>query len=575
MSRRPDALIYAVGEVPPLAATLFLGLQQVALMAIYLVMVVIVVRQAGASAQVAQSAVSMGLIAMGISAALQAIPKGPVGSGYLAPPVISAIYLAPSVLAVKAGGLPLVFGMTMVAGLFEAVLSRLLPRLRVVFPPLVCGFIVAAVGLELGLIGISHLLDVTSGSEAAANFDLHVSVASLTLATMVGLAIWGRGTLRLLCSLVGVLLGLVLAALTGLTSADAIRDIQNAPYVALPRLTHIGYAFDLTVIVPFVLAGLAAGLRTVGVVTTCQRINDADWKRPDLKTIQGGVLADGIGCVIGGGLGVVGMGSAPSLVGVSQASGATSRVIALAVTGFCAVLACSPKLASVFLALPESVVGAGLVFTASFMVAGGIQIIASRELDARKTFVIGVALLLGLSRPMFPTYYASLPHGVQALTGSMLSVAMLAAIVLNLIFHIGLRRSTNLVLEVAGQREASDAALAEVMQRTAKTWKIAPDVAARARDVTERSVHLIQDERLADGRITVKIAFDELTLEVVLEYRGDLLSLPAHRSVSEDNLIEEQPFVKGLAGFLVGVYPDRVRTSTDDGLCRVTLTFET
>src|SRR5262249_35431947 len=244
MARRPDALIYAVGETPPLATTPFLGLQHVALMAIYLVMVVIVVRQAGASAEVAQSAVSMGLIAMGISAGLQAIPKGPIGSGYLAPPVISAIYLAPSVLAVKAGGLPLVFGMTMVAGLFEAMLSRLLPRLRLVFPPLICGFIVAAVGLELGLIGISHLLDVSSSSDAA-NFDLHVSVAALTLATMVGLAIWGRGTLRLLCSLVGVVLGLVVAALTGLMSADAIRDIQNAPYVTLPRLTHIGYAFDL------------------------------------------------------------------------------------------------------------------------------------------------------------------------------------------------------------------------------------------------------------------------------------------------------------------------------------------
>src|SRR5262249_49808005 len=104
--------------------------------------------------------------------------------------------------------------------------------------------------------------------------------------------------------------------------------------------------------------------------------------------------------------------------------------------------------------------------------------------------------------------------------------------------------------------------------RSPPTWR-------RAREVTERCVHLIQDERLADGPITVKITFDELTLEVLLEYRGDLLSLPAYRSVSEDNLLEEQPFVTGLAGFLVGVYPDRVRTSTDDGLCRVTLTFET
>jgi xanthine permease XanP len=310
------------------------------------------------------------------------------------------------------------------------------------------------------------------------------------------------------------------------------------------------------------------------VVTTCQRINDADWKRPDLRSIQGGVLADGLGCAIGGALGAVGMGSAPSLVGVTQASGATSRVIAFAVTGICAVLACSPKLAAVFLALPESVVGAGLVFTASFMVAGGIQIIAARELDARKTFVVGVALLLGLSRAMFPEYYGSLPRGLQALTGSMLSVAMIAAIALNLIFQIGLRRTASLVLEVSGKREAADAALADVMARSAKSWKIAPGVAARAGDVAERTIHLIRDGRLADGPIAVKVAFDEVTLEIALEYRGDLLSLPAVRPVSEENMVEEQPFVKGLSGFLVDVYPDRVRTSTDDGLCRITLAFD-
>ena len=41
-------------------------------------------------------------------------------------------------------------------------------------------------------------------------------------------------------------------------------------------------------------------LRTVGVITTCQKINDSDWRRPDLGPIQGGILADGIGCVVGG-----------------------------------------------------------------------------------------------------------------------------------------------------------------------------------------------------------------------------------------------------------------------------------
>jgi NCS2 family nucleobase:cation symporter-2 len=268
------------------------------------------------------------------------------------------------------------------------------------------------------------------------------------------------------------------------------------------------------------------------------------------------------------------MGSAPSLVGVAQASGATSRVIAFAVVGLCALLACTPKLAAVFLALPEAVVGAGLVFTASFMIAGGIQIIAARELDARKTFVIGVALLLGLSRTMFPDYYAALPAPLRALSGSLLSVAMLSAIALNLIFHLGLRRTARLVLAVQGDRGPADTALADAIRRSAASWKIDAATAQRAREVTEQTIHFIEDGRLADGPITVDLSFDELTLEVDLAYRGDLLSLPTRRPLSEDNLIEEQPFVKGLAGFLAGVYPDRARTSADEGQCRIELIFD-
>jgi hypothetical protein len=52
-------------------------------------------------------------LAMGASGAggrtlLQGLPRGPVGSRLLAPSNSTGIYLAPSLLAVKTGGLPLV-----------------------------------------------------------------------------------------------------------------------------------------------------------------------------------------------------------------------------------------------------------------------------------------------------------------------------------------------------------------------------------------------------------------------------------------------------------------------------------
>jgi NCS2 family nucleobase:cation symporter-2 len=48
------------------------------------------------------------MLALGIAAILQRLNRGPVGSGLLAPSCFSGAYLAPSLLAVKTGGLPLV-----------------------------------------------------------------------------------------------------------------------------------------------------------------------------------------------------------------------------------------------------------------------------------------------------------------------------------------------------------------------------------------------------------------------------------------------------------------------------------
>ena len=77
------------------------------------------------------------------------------------------------------------------------------------------------------------------------------------------------------------------------------------------------------------------------------------------------MLADGLGCALGGLLGVIGMSTAPSLVGVSHASGATSRYIAFACAAVLAAAALVPAYAGLFLLLPSPVIGAAVTFTAS------------------------------------------------------------------------------------------------------------------------------------------------------------------------------------------------------------------
>jgi hypothetical protein len=60
----------------------------------YLVFLALITQAAGASSTVTSHAVGLGMIAIALSTLLQAHRLGPVGSGYLAPPVVSAIYFA-------------------------------------------------------------------------------------------------------------------------------------------------------------------------------------------------------------------------------------------------------------------------------------------------------------------------------------------------------------------------------------------------------------------------------------------------------------------------------------------------
>jgi len=77
---RPEDLLYRVDELPPWPRLLFLGIQHAMLMSVYLVLIVIVFRHAGASHATTLNALSCGMIALAASTMLQSIWKGPVGS---------------------------------------------------------------------------------------------------------------------------------------------------------------------------------------------------------------------------------------------------------------------------------------------------------------------------------------------------------------------------------------------------------------------------------------------------------------------------------------------------------------
>lgn len=170
---------------------------------------------------------------------------------------------------------------------------------------------------------------------------------------------------------------------------------------------------------------------------TTQKINDDAWEKADMKSISGGLLADGIGCIVSGLLGGLGVSTSSSNVGMSAATGATSRRIAISAGCLFILLAFLPKLSALFSIMPQPVMGAILVFVTSFMVIAGIQIILTTALDTRKTFVIGISLIFGLSVDILPELYRNIHPWLGPLFSSSLTLSTILAIVLTQLFRIG------------------------------------------------------------------------------------------------------------------------------------------
>lgn len=568
MITKPSNLLYGVDDIPPLWASLLLAVQHVGIFAISLIFPVVIIKQAGLGLEHATRLVSVSMIAAGIGVVVQARRHGPAGSGYLCPQVCGPSFLSASILAAKTGGLSLVFGMTFLAGAFEAGFSRLLARLRFLFPAEVTGLIVAMVGITVTKIAIGMFLGVGAQSPTVQHEEALVAFA--TLATMVGLNVWTKGQLRLFCIVIGMAVGYGLSLIAGILSPTHLRRVLDNDWVYLPFAGHPGWSFSVEMIPAFLIATLCSSLKSIGDLTTCQKINDAHWKRPDMENIGRGIFADAVGAMSAGILGGMGQSTSSSNIGLSIATGATSRVIAYAVGGLLVLLACSPRLAAVFAVMPEPVMGATLVFALSFMVMAGIQIVMSRMIDARKTFVVGISLILGLGVDMVPGAFLIFPDWAQPIFGSSLSTAAVAAVLLNLVFRIGIAAKAQIAL-VPGP-EASQR-IFDFMERQGGLWGARREVIDKATAAVDELMEMVGRQDLAQGLVALTARFDEYNLDLDIRYRGRAIELsPRHPSPRE--LLEDPAAMDRVAGYLVRRYADKSFASQHGDECRVQLHFE-
>jgi NCS2 family nucleobase:cation symporter-2 len=568
---KPANLTYDVDEAPPPWLCLTVAVQHVIIIAVGMTFPVLLGRAIGLSHGQTEGLVRASMLAAGIGTLLQAVRRGPLGSGFLCPEGPDPSFLPACLLAGSKGGLPLVFGMTALAGAFEGLMAPVMYRLRAVFPVEVTGVVVSMVGIAVVPSALANLLGVQSEAAASGGSPLqvgHLLVGLAALCAMVGTNVWSRGSLRRYSILIGIAVGFACAGAAGLLGADHLREVARAPFAALPVMPGLSWSFSADLLLPFAIAITCSMLKNIGDITTCQRINDAGWKRPDMVTVRGGILADAASTFLGGALGGYGPASYSANVGLSVATGVASRRVAAYVGGICMLLSCCPKLAAAFAIMPAPVMGAQLLFCVSFMIVAGLQIIMSRMMDVRRTFVVGLSFAAGLGAGFLPGAFRDLPGWLQPVFTSILTAATISAIVLNLLLRLGVARSARLELH-----SGSDAAAAVwvFMEEQGKAWGARAEVIHRAGGALSELMD--QSMQSGAGQATVSARFDEMNLDIDFEYDGPEVALPGtapHAMLS----LDAEPDFAAIAGYLVRRQADRVRCDMHDGRRRIRLHWD-
>ena len=438
MGKNNQVFEYTVNQVPPAGHLLLSSIQHVLLMFVSVGLPVIFASQINETADFTATLVTFSMLAAGLGSIIQSVGIPHIGSGYLCPNVCGPSYLSLSLSAAWIGGLPLMRGMIILAGLVEMALAPVIQKLKSVFPTFIVGLVVALVGISIIKMSVTSAFGIAFRGDAIRSTDIVIGMLSLIVMVLCNL--WGKGFVKMYCLLIGMLSGWILAMILVPEYWQNLLAVKKSPMFAFPKIGpgFWQFSFDLKMIIPFVVIAISGSLKSFGNLLAAQKISEPDLKEANFVPIRKGLLADGFSTALAGMLGGMAVDTSSSNVGLAGATKVVSRWIGVAAGFIFVVLAFFPKFITAFTVIPKPVLGASIIFAGCFMICTGLQEMFSESWDPRKTFVAGIALIFGLSTAFLPSLYARAPELIKTFFTDPLPTTTLLAVILNQIFNLDL-----------------------------------------------------------------------------------------------------------------------------------------
>ncbi len=429
---------YGVNDIPPPLRLLMLSLQHLMLMSVSISLPILMAAQISASGEPASNLIMFSMIVCGIASILQSSNLPFFGAKYLCPNICLPSFFSLTVSAALAGGMPLVRGMLIFSGLVEMALAPLLHKLKKIFPAYIVGFIIAMVGISFIRISVISFFGLELRGDIVRNNDL--IIGAVTLLTIWLCNIWGNGNVRIFCLLIGVTAGWSLAVMMNPECRHALTTLARFPVFALPSISgeFLKLHFRIDRMLPFFVISVSGAVKSFGNLLTVQKISQPELEEIDYGPIRKGIVTNGFAKVLAGILGGMATGISSGNIGLAGNTKVLSRWIGIGAGTILILLSFSPVITEAMMMIPKPVLGSSMIYSGCYLICTGMEELFSESWDERKTFVIGISFVFGLSTALLPEVFARTPEMVQAVFTDPLPTATICVIILNLLVNLDL-----------------------------------------------------------------------------------------------------------------------------------------
>lgn len=406
MEKRKESSIYNLDGVVPLKKALPLGIQHVLAMFLGNVSpLIIVCGMLNMALDLKTSLIQNAMFIAGVATLIQLYPIWKVGSKLPIVMGTSSGFIGTAKAIGASFGYGSLMGASLVGGIFEMVLGLFIKPLKKLFPPVVTSLVIISIGLSLLPVGIKYF-GGGAGSEDFGNWK-HLLVGLVVMLVIIILKQFKTSFLSTASILFGIIVGYILAICLGMVD---FTQVGNASWFSIPKFIPVKMEFHLQAIIAMGIMFIATTVETIGDVSGIT--NGGLDREPTNQELQGGVLADGFGSILGSLFGVLPNTSFSQNVGLVAVTKVVNRFVIMTGAVFLIICGFCPKLSALFSVMPQSVLGGAAVIMFAMILVSGLQSLLREKIDDRNGLIIAMAIGLGVGIGNVPEVLAQMPAWV-------------------------------------------------------------------------------------------------------------------------------------------------------------------